>query len=495
MNRTVSIIVIVVIALCVPLAWAGGAAGAVLVAAIIVTIAGGAIAYLGDVIGYSLGKKRVSLFNLRPRDTAKLIGVGAGIVSALAAAIFLLTIDAAFRRALFKGNELAHTLHQLGRQNETLKQQIRQSGVTLVLAEQDKTRAQHEQALARSALILAKGDLANVRADLRQADSAVTSVTAQLAGETDTLKQTKANLAAKQADLDKARISINAVRAQALDFERRNRLAKQQYLIIEAQIQKVEAEASPVIANARGSVVIYRNGQEVGRCVIHNGPKILVIRTLNGFLDTLSAKAQAAGAQSDGDSRAVRLAPIRIFSEDQRPDERSVTSTYVGEDESISALAEQISSSSFDSVVVIANAVGNSFAKTPVLLQLRPYRNRLVIPAGTVLAETVVHNNGSLDPEEVINSVQRLLIAKVRPSAMSAGVIPVLESANSDAQLGDLPIGDLLRIVLAVQSVRGDAVIRATAAADIWSGDQLQLRFTVSPSANLSTSVPGTGLH
>jgi len=41
---------------------------------------GGVAAYLGDVIGYRLGRKRLSLLGLRPRTTATLIGVLAGIL-------------------------------------------------------------------------------------------------------------------------------------------------------------------------------------------------------------------------------------------------------------------------------------------------------------------------------------------------------------------------------------------------------------------------------
>ena len=41
---------------------------------------GGVAAYLGDILGYRLGKRRLSLLRLRPRTTARLVGILAGIL-------------------------------------------------------------------------------------------------------------------------------------------------------------------------------------------------------------------------------------------------------------------------------------------------------------------------------------------------------------------------------------------------------------------------------
>ena len=51
-----------------------------IVALVVLPILGGVIAWMGDVIGYRLGKSRRSLFNLRPRSTARLVGVAVGVV-------------------------------------------------------------------------------------------------------------------------------------------------------------------------------------------------------------------------------------------------------------------------------------------------------------------------------------------------------------------------------------------------------------------------------
>jgi len=49
-----------------------------IIALIILVATGGLIAWLGDIIGYRLGKRRSSLFGLRPRTTARLVGMAVG---------------------------------------------------------------------------------------------------------------------------------------------------------------------------------------------------------------------------------------------------------------------------------------------------------------------------------------------------------------------------------------------------------------------------------
>ena len=71
---------------------------------VILAIVGGAIAWLGDVVGARLGKKRSSLFCLRPRQTARLVAVAIG--AALLGATFLVIADV-LARSLFSPIELS----------------------------------------------------------------------------------------------------------------------------------------------------------------------------------------------------------------------------------------------------------------------------------------------------------------------------------------------------------------------------------------------------
>src|SRR5579872_6071882 len=70
------------------------------------------IAYLGDHIGRRLGKRRLTLFGLRPRHTAVLITVLTGMLIACATLGAMMVINTDVRRALLQYPEIKAALDQ-----------------------------------------------------------------------------------------------------------------------------------------------------------------------------------------------------------------------------------------------------------------------------------------------------------------------------------------------------------------------------------------------
>ena len=62
---------------------------------------GGAIATIGDRIGMKVGKSRLSLFNLRPRQTATLVSVVTGMAASFATLTLLFLLDGQLRKGVF----------------------------------------------------------------------------------------------------------------------------------------------------------------------------------------------------------------------------------------------------------------------------------------------------------------------------------------------------------------------------------------------------------
>ncbi len=77
---------------------------------LVLTITGGAIAFIGDRLGAKVGKKRLTLFGLRPRHTSLLIAIVTGMVIALGTVAFLSAISLEVRTALFGLEKLKATL-------------------------------------------------------------------------------------------------------------------------------------------------------------------------------------------------------------------------------------------------------------------------------------------------------------------------------------------------------------------------------------------------
>ena len=63
---------------------------------------GGVIATVGDRIGMKVGKSRLSLFNLRPRQTATLVSVATGMVASFATLMLLFALDGQLRKGVFQ---------------------------------------------------------------------------------------------------------------------------------------------------------------------------------------------------------------------------------------------------------------------------------------------------------------------------------------------------------------------------------------------------------
>ena len=66
-----------------------------------IIILAGVIAYLGDILGRRIGKRKLSLFKLRPRYTAVLVSVITGILIAAITLLILSVASQDVRTALF----------------------------------------------------------------------------------------------------------------------------------------------------------------------------------------------------------------------------------------------------------------------------------------------------------------------------------------------------------------------------------------------------------
>jgi len=429
----------------------------------LLTTVGAFIAYWGDIIGHTIGKKRLSTFNLRPRQTAILWTIAAGGAGALVTYIILLSLNAGFRVAVLRGNQLVRHNRSLERSITKLNDKV----LGLTAAEsQANAHAFAAQALEQQSvtelhstqanLKVASDSLLSAQSDLRQRQSDLDRLAAELNSE-------KKNLHLTRAERDQLRQDITKAAADLT-------VAKNKIVLANAYL--------PVLSDARSKRLIYDNQQEVGRIVIDHASQNTIFGELSVFLDHLSDQAEKLGASTNSATgRTVKLAPVEILNKNLAG---SHSAAWADEKDLLMALADQIHSSGKPSVVVIAQCVGNAFENATVDVQLRPYANVLAVPKGTVVASTTV-DGASASPEQVMGAIQSLLVKQVRPFAISQGVIPVQENAREQAQLGDVPLTEIVRAVQEVQQIKGDAVISAYVPADVYSADQLHLELSVKP--------------
>src|ERR1700682_3794497 len=107
----------------------GTLGGLVLIVAII--LIAGVIAYLGDRVGHQIGRKRMTLFNLRPKYTSTIVAVGTGVATPVAVTVLALAFSAYARAAFFHLDEINNRVNQLQAQADTLNRHVRESNVVL----------------------------------------------------------------------------------------------------------------------------------------------------------------------------------------------------------------------------------------------------------------------------------------------------------------------------------------------------------------------------
>ena len=127
---------------------------------LVLVIMGGAIAFLGDKLGSKIGKKRLTIFGLRPHYTSILMTIITGIMVA-AATVGLLTVASSnVRTALFGMEQIREEIVTLNKDKgdiaqelelqkanvEVLDEQIKTSSVDLVKANRQRIQAQNKVA-------------------------------------------------------------------------------------------------------------------------------------------------------------------------------------------------------------------------------------------------------------------------------------------------------------------------------------------------------------
>jgi len=127
---------------------------------LILVIMGGAIAFLGDKLGSKIGKKRLTIFGLRPHYTSILMTIITGVVVAGATMGILMVSSTSVRTALFGMEKIRTEIATLNKDKTDilreldvqkvkvadLDKQIKQSSIDLAVATKQKEEAQRQVA-------------------------------------------------------------------------------------------------------------------------------------------------------------------------------------------------------------------------------------------------------------------------------------------------------------------------------------------------------------
>lgn len=100
---------------------------------VFIVLLAGVIAYLGDRVGHQVGRKRLTLFNIRPRYTSTIIAVGTGMIIALIVTLAAIFASNQVKTAFFRLNEINSEIQKAQARAQELERKVTSSPVVVNL--------------------------------------------------------------------------------------------------------------------------------------------------------------------------------------------------------------------------------------------------------------------------------------------------------------------------------------------------------------------------
>ncbi len=473
-------------------------------------ILGAIIAYLGDVTGAWLGKRRSSVFGLRPRQSARLV---AAVIGALLPLLGLMvaTIGSGYARiAVFE-------LRQLLQRQEDLQARISdlQSEVTRLDREAAGAGRRADTAEHRAQ------ELEGLREDAERRVGELTERRDELAGRVDTLirrrGQLEVDLEAAQSDLNAARADLDAseqelnVTQEELDRKRREVEAKRHEVetishhleMVSRDLERAQRHLEPTIEHLEATTAeleareqelasieqrleqawrqqrliaerpaLYEPGEELIRVVLAaDETQDQMESDLYELLHLASAAAKRRGVPEGANGRAVvAVAPIPDWAPAEEVPEGMIV-RYV---------ASELREGGAEEWVVTVRAFRRLFPgeETQLAVGFRAAPNRLVFSEGEVLDEFLISSGvSSLQAFETLwLRITNPKESRVRARAISEGMLPHPETGS----YGSIDLAELFNAAEATRAGEGMMRVRVMAAGDTYTRGPLLLDLEVS---------------
>ena len=218
----------------------------------------GFVAWAGDRIGHKIGKRRHSLLGLRPRHTATLMTVLAGMAISLFSFGLMYASVPTFRRVLTEGATLYATNRLLKRENRVLQGGVaeQRAAVARLNNEVVQARTGRDAAVAaqNNALVAqktAEAGLIGAKRQVRDAQSDLQTAQENLDQARGGLAKTQSELREKQRRIAEAGKRVAEAQKRVVQAQGRARVAEQQVVLAVRRRKSVERAAEQVAAFAR----------------------------------------------------------------------------------------------------------------------------------------------------------------------------------------------------------------------------------------------------
>lgn len=407
---------------------------------LVLAVTGGLIAYIGDLIGMKVGRKRLTLFGLRPKHTSVIITVVTGIMVATATLTVLAVVSEDVRTALFSMKQLQETIGKLEKTIGVKARQLDRLSNQLQTVVEQRNKAERAYVEANAHLVEIQEKYQQVARDYERSSKE--------------LSKTKDDL-----EFEKSRIKRFQEVAGSLADEVRD--LNQQKASLESKIGQLDSAYLAM----RFENVAYRKDEIVLATVIEGGrPAATIRQELLAFLNgPANDAALKRGARIPGKDKAIQLVP-----------------------EDLDRTSETISATK-GKVVVRAVSITNSLVNNPVPIYFDFYANHRIFKAGEVIVEKTV--DGKLGADQLLSQILGLL-GEVNDRAIKDGMI-----TSSEGVVGQASFKDTQEAISKIKQFGGSVTVAAVATTDTWTAaGPLQIKLDVRPAIGvLNGNLAGSG--
>ena len=378
------------------------------------------VAYVGDVVGMKIGKKRISLFGLRPRYTSSFITVLTGILITVVTLWFLSMTSETVRTALFSMKFVQRQITQLTSQLQESRQELQEMEFKLFASQDELQKKQDELKAAQQKFETVLGQLAQIRKELKvqtEKSSAVEAERLRLEGE-------MKGLETKRATLEK---SVDSLKAEMDSLKKGLEQVREGRIIVLAK-------------EVLGQVPLPRKSAKAD---------------VAAALATLMEQARVELALRSG----LKPEQVQILSE--KENELKNPDPFVGKP---------------NRMVIRMVAESNAVREEPVLVSLELHESQLVFKKGQVLGKKRV--SASQKREEVERELF-LLLREVNTLSIQEGVIP----DPLRGTVGNLSAGDFYGSVERITEATTDTTIIVEAEDDVYSEGPVRVRIVLKHSS------------
>ena len=390
----------------------------------LLAVMGGIIAFIADKLGSKIGKKKLSVFGLRPHDTSVLLTVLSGVMIALFSVGILAVSSESARTALFGMEKLQKELFRLTA---------------------EKSTAEEEYSKAMASLKEKNAAIAELDKEIQKVNEDKATAEGNLAAANNSLHEVRGQYEVTQGALVNAKNEVQSL------TEARNKLNE--------EIKDLKQETKALeqgLAVMRGGQMMYDSGE------------IVFVGVLQGGRSEEESLKQMKWLFESANTSAMNRIGLDPGSQ--------ANLVWVPEEESVRLL--RILGKAKENVLVRMRSLANTVIGQPVLCAMEVIPNRLIFKNGDKIHQKVIDMSGKdMTPDQSFMT----FLKEVNERSVKAGVLP----DPMTGKVGNMSAVTMVETVTKMQRMGGKILLTAYADGNITTAGPVQLRLQIERAAHL----------